>query len=94
MKRRFGFVVVAAFLVVALAVAVVVWNARGSSATGSTSNSKLAFAAPGTHLGTPSDLFVIDSDGSSRQLVARCPIGSGDSVWLRFPFGCTVRSFA
>ena len=95
MKTRLALSVVAALALLAGAtLAAILWNARGSSAARSTSGSKLAFAAAGSHLNTSSDVYVIDSDGSNRRLLSRCPIGSGDAVWLKFPFGCVVRAFS
>ena len=67
--------------------------ARAFSERGDT-DGIIALAASGTHLTTPADLYVVEADGSKRQLLTRCPIGKGDALWLNYPFGCIVQAFA
>jgi Tol biopolymer transport system component len=93
LKRKIAFGLAGGLVLAAAAVvAAFAWNARDGSASAAEPSGTLAIPARGSHLNTFSDLHLIDADGSNRRVLARCPLGSGDARWLRYPFGCEVRS--
>jgi Tol biopolymer transport system component len=94
--RRLVFGLGAALLVTAVtAVGLAAWAARGGSAAGSTPTGTVAFVVRGgSHVKAYSDLYVVDADGSNGRVLARCPVGSGNARWLKFPWGCELRSYS
>jgi TolB protein len=98
MKSRVALVAVPLALLAAVAVAASLWNiGRSPEAVGSAPAGTIAFSAPsdaGALPFPPSELFVIDADGSNRQRIATCE-GRGDVPSPRQGiFGCILRAFS
>jgi Tol biopolymer transport system component len=97
-KGRLALAVVVVALLATAALAALVWSIGSSPvAAGPTPKGKVAFSAPpsdDSHLAMPSDLYVIDPDGSDRRRVARCSSGADVAPAKNLRFGCIVRGFA
>src|SRR5215211_6975450 len=98
MKGRVALAAVSLVLLAAAALAALLWKIGASpEAAGSAPGGRIAFSAPedsGSLPFPPSDLYVIDADGSGRRRLADCDDPFSIASARRGEFGCILRAFA
>jgi len=98
MKGRVALAAVSLVLLAAAALAALLWKIGTSpEAAGSAPGGRIAFSAPedsGSLPFPPSDLYVIDADGSGRRRLADCDDPFSIASARRGEFGCILRAFA